>query len=343
MPKGRGLSKEVRRVIYELLMVQRKSCDEVFQYLVNIGVDISFRHFLENIARPLLQRNEEILRKYTADDNPVKPRTKKRRMLEEQRNWLESQFIKNRRVTLREARDTFRLLFDDVAVPSCTTIWNNLQEHNIRYKVIQSLKKRADPEEQLAYLEFMGVIDSNNIVDIDGLVQNGEDFMIKYGWTPSESDGIEYQMKFGDKSFSVMAAYTEMGFIAWSISEKTVTQYEVESFVELLEDFILDDSFAILDNAKHQKTPLVRTKLEEIFHGNYRYVSAYSPIFKPIEKGFANIKLHIQRMAYDNSWMDPYDVIEEAFRYYSISGAGGNAGLNYHFLLLFFAYNIIFD
>jgi hypothetical protein len=81
--------------------------------------------------------------------------------------------------------------------------------------------------------------------------------MIKYGWVPHESDGIEYQMKFADESFSVLAAYTERGFIAWAVYRTTVTQYEVESFIDILEDFILEDSFMILDNAKHQKTELV--------------------------------------------------------------------------------------
>jgi transposase len=245
---------------------------------------------------------------------------------EKETEWLVSRFRQNKRFTIREAREYFGHLYSDMAIPSAGTVSKILHDNHVRYKVIQSLMKKADPKSQLEYLEFMGSIESHHIIDIDGIVQNASEFMIKYGWVPDDDDGVEYQINIGDRTFAVMAAYTEKGFLAWMIFESTVTENEVESFLDYLDDLVHRDSFGILDNAKHQKTERVVAKLEELFGGRYRNSPAYSPIFKPIERGFSNVKTRIRRTAFENPDMDPYDIIMEAFTYYSCQGEGASAG-----------------
>lgn len=76
------------------------------------------------------------------------------------------------------------------------------------------------------------------------MVQNAEEFNLKYGWIPRDDEGIEYQINLGNKN------YTEGGFIAWSVYECTVTSIQIEAFIEELENCLTPESFAILDNAK---------------------------------------------------------------------------------------------
>jgi phage gp29-like protein len=123
-----------------LLILEEREAEDAFKYLISIGVDISPRHFFENIANPLVNGDEKVTAQY-AREEPIcethKMPVKRRKIAKDQSDWL--------------------------------------QPRKIKHKVIKSLKRMADPHEQLEYLEFMGIVESHNIIDIDGMVQNGDD------------------------------------------------------------------------------------------------------------------------------------------------------------------------
>lgn len=92
-------------------------------------------------------------------------------------------------------------------------------------------------------------------------------------------------------------------------------------------------AFAILDNASNQSTELVHRALTNVFHGNFAHIPAYSPHFAPIEDGFANIRQFI-RSHEPEAYEDPVELIDKAFRTYSVSGEKGSSAYG-HFNLYF--------
>jgi hypothetical protein len=105
--------------------LEEREAEDAFKYLISIGVDISPRHFFENIANPLVNGDEKVTAQY-AREEPIcethKMPVKRRKIEKDQSDWIYSTFRKNRRLTLMEAKEMFDLLFDGLAVPSCTTI-----------------------------------------------------------------------------------------------------------------------------------------------------------------------------------------------------------------------------
>jgi hypothetical protein len=159
------------------------------------------------------------------------------------------------------------------------------------------------------------------------MVQNAKGFELKYGWQQDGHEEYAHRIQIGDRSFAVLA-YSQYGFIGWSIYESTVTQYEVISFITSLHNagLITDRSFCTMDNARNQKTSLVKAELRLRFDEQSCYCSAYCPFFKPIEKGFANVKLHIQQKCSrcHQDIHDPIEIINNAFEVYSASGEKGH-------------------
>lgn len=93
---------------------------------------------------------------------------------------------------------------------------------------------------------------------------------------------------------------------------------------------MLDDQFAIIDNAKIHKTQAGLTVLEQAFHGRFYFCSKYSPDFKPIENGFKDIKAWLRDREYQ-AMSDPMLWINRAFHYFSILSEGGRRGTVYTF------------
>jgi hypothetical protein len=92
-------------------------------------------------------------------------------------------------------------------------------------------------------------------------------------------------------SFSVITAYNPLGFLAWEIFNGTITARHVIRFLNItLQPFVTNDSNCIIDNAYVHLTEECILSFNEIFQGKYLRCSPYSRDFKPLEKGFANIK-----------------------------------------------------
>ena len=56
------------------------------------------------------------------------------------------------------------------------------------------LTKKGDLVEQMQYLKQMTPIPCDKIVDIDGMVQNPDQFNAKFGWLPEEGDDIHFKI-----------------------------------------------------------------------------------------------------------------------------------------------------
>jgi hypothetical protein len=73
-------------------------------------------------------------------------------------------------------------------------------------KKIRRKNLRADPQEQLEYLDRIAHIGPFDLVDIDGMAQSPDDFHDKYGWAPVGEDAIRMEIEIGNRIFAVHAA-----------------------------------------------------------------------------------------------------------------------------------------
>lgn len=282
---------------------------------------------IQGIWRHLSEGPDAIARYLNIDESSRGKRSS--RMISEgsdEQAFLASLLAENRSVRLRTLTYQFHHRFYEEnleRMPSLSTVYREISRHNTRKRV--SWKNIArNPQEQLEFLEDMAHVASSLGVDVDGMVQNGEDFLEKYGWSPSGEDCIRHQIILSGRTFAVLAAYCERGFIHWHIFEGTVSEREVIEFLDSLAPRLDADSFGLFDNAANLKTEAVRMRANEVFHGFYRYCPAYSPELKPIENGFSNIKRYIRERDNDPEWLNnPIGLIHAAFEYYKEGTATG--------------------
>lgn len=250
--------------------------------------------------------------------------------------FIASLLADNRSVRLRTLTYQFHQRFYEenfARMPSLSTVYREIASHNTRKRVSWKNIGR-NPEEQLDFIEDMAHVASSRGVDIDGLVQNAEDFLEKYGWSPSGEDCIRHQIIISGRTFAVLAAYCERGFIHWHIFECTVSEREVVEFLDSLKSKLDEDSFGLFDNAANLKTDAVRLRANTVFNGLYRYCPAYSPELKPVENGFSNIKRYIRERDNEYKWLnDPIGLINSAFEYYKEGTATGLAAAYGHWNL----------
>ena len=166
----------------------------------------------------------------------------------------------------------------------------------------------------------------DDIIDIDETLLCAKEFESRYAWSYVGGPAYGVQLVIDGNAYSTIAAYTPMGFIAWSIYEGSVTALEFNHFLNVhLQNKVADNGVVLVDNARIHKTTASKTKLEEVTGGRYAFVPAYSPDFKPIELGFANIKQFLRKHEYE-AVVSPVLWIDKAFQHYSQYGDGSGAG-----------------
>jgi len=120
--------------------------------------------------------------------------------------------------------------------------------------------------------------------------------------------------------FSVLAAVTPLGFLAWEIYEGTASQEEFIHFLRhRVQPLLNANNFCVLDNARTHHTHDSRVALETVFTGAYHFGARYSPHLMPIETCFAMIKEYIR----DNetaATIRPAHFIDRAFRRFAVGG-----------------------
>jgi transposase len=335
MPRGRHLSPTEKQAIYFNHILMNESVEDVYLHIFSADPNFISFNYLNRICSFLKTASDMEIEYFLNNADNRKIFAGRGKQLDADQTRFILTVTKARKgQTIKEIRDLFfRLWFAELLAennPSENTIRRTLRREHLTYHVIETRNMLQNPTEQIEYLESIRHVDPSRIIDIDGMSQSRKDFKGKYGWAPSDDeDYYQLQITIHSRSFSVHAAYSQFGFIAWEIFEETaVTQIEITHFLEhFLMPFVLEDSFCIIDNARNQRTPQIRNVLEGIFHGLYMFSPAYTPEFKPIERGFSNIKNWIRRHDTPASALDPIGLIQEAFRLYSVTGALGLSGL----------------
>jgi hypothetical protein len=216
-----------------------------------------------------------------------------------------------------------------VTIPSLSTVARTLKRNKFSRKVMERRNINQDDELREQYAMNTAYLHQDILVDIDEMASNPESFHEKYGWAPRGEDALKMQIRIGERSYSVIAAYTTAGFLVWEIHDVTNGGINEEVFQEFLfnrlQHVLSNDSFGLIDNATIHRTVDSRLMLENIFDGKYCFSPPYSPDLKPIELGFANIKRWL-RSHENDALMRPIEMINNAFELYSILGERGHKG-----------------
>ena len=174
-------------------------------------------------------------------------------------------------VTIRAFAISFRILYygnrTGPEVPRYRTIMRAVINAEYTRKVSKVRSRLQDPVEALHFLKQIAFVTPKNLVDIDGMNNNPESFLEKYGWSIKGKPAERLQLRCGGISYSALAAHSEEGFIAWRIFEGMATANDVASFVnDEVRRVVNPDSFCIIDNASVNKVDDTLRALNKVFH-----------------------------------------------------------------------------
>ena len=102
-----------------------------------------------------------------------------------------------------------------------------------------------DPEARLQILKDISFVKPRNIVDIDEMAASPDQYQEKYGWAIIGKKAFKTQIKIGSKHYTVIAAYTEFGFLAWEIYLDGVTQDSYIEFLKKLQPYLHNNHSAL--------------------------------------------------------------------------------------------------
>jgi hypothetical protein len=326
MPCGRHLSAREKQQIYFNYIIDRRPVREIFLSIFSADVNlISFRR-LREICSYLDKASDLQIDVFLNTSNVRKMFAGRKRILNAAQTVTILDIVSaNRNQTIKEVRDEYlQQWFDDIDehTLSESTVWRTFKREHLSHRIMEARNMLQSPEEQNNFLANIRHVDPSRIVDIDGMSQNRNDFKARHGWAPiNDEDCVRMQITIHSRSFAVHAAYTQFGFLAWEIFEGAVNQYHVTHFMEHhLAPFLREDSFCIIDNATNQRTGMVRAALRLFFNDLYLYSPAYTPEFKPIERGFSLVKTFIRKHDCPACAANPVALIQRAFEAYSIEG-----------------------
>lgn len=204
---------------------------------------------------------------------------------------------------------------------SYSTIRRVLLDANLTRKVLARQHEARSEELRREYYDLVAWINPFYFIDIDECGHSQKEFFEKYGWSPCNEDAILMQIKLNNITYNVIAAYCPLGFIAWDIIvDKSVTQVEFQNFLNYrIRPIVTENTVIILDNCALHKTVDSLALLELITNGRFQFCAPYSPMDKPIERGFSLIKNFLRRNEREAS-LDPILWINKAFSLYGIGG-----------------------
>ena len=334
MPKGKHLSTEIREQIHHHCIVNAMPVIQAHQLLFFGDNNVYSLASLKVLVSQLRNMSEDEILHFLGGPTPRKAVAGRKRIYD----GSDAEKIIELRKTyhlskLSSIAETFQKYYteDNMNIPSKSTLSRLFRRANITHKVTTIKNVNADDQAQYEYLKFISAYNPEALVDVDETLCTQSEFERKYGWSPQGEEAHQYQLRIGTRTFSTIAAYTTVGFIAWAIYEGTVTHVEVEHFlVEYLQPVLSDRSMCILDNATVHKTESTQATLEAVCQGKYLYCPPYSPELKPIEKGFSLVKKYVRENE-NVALTDPIAYINNAFELYSIRGERGQTGTCYLF------------
>lgn len=116
---------------------------------------------------------------------------------------------------------------------SKSTVCRTLRRSNQTRKKATIIPLAANPADQLDWLDDIAHIHPFNIIDVDENSVARDKLAQKYAYSleGTEAPVGQYAIVILGFSFSVISAYTWLGFLCWRIYEGTITSLEVEDFI----------------------------------------------------------------------------------------------------------------
>ena len=109
-------------------------------------------------------------------------------------------------------------------------------------------------------------LDPSFCIDIDETACSRESFLEKYGWAPEGEECVRKQFIINNRTFSVIAAVSPIGFVCWEIHEGGVTHEDFCSFLQhRLAPHMALQNFCVIDNASIHKHFDTRALLQRVF------------------------------------------------------------------------------
>lgn len=207
-----------------------------------------------------------------------------------------------------------------------TTLRRSMERAGYSRKVVERFHCYRSKDERRIFLAAIAPIAAERLIDIDETASSPEQYLRVYGYAPKGRKCYKTQFISGQRHFTVIAAYSVDGFLAWSIIEDAVTAENIVNFMQQLAPLIVNGfNFLLLDNASVDRTAEVVDALHQCSHGAYVFSPKYSPDLKPFERGFANIK-RLLRYNEERVTQNPVEYLNRAFHIYSINGPRGYRG-----------------
>jgi transposase len=209
---------------------------------------------------------------------------------------------------------------------STSGVFRYLKLNKITNKRLTRISMLRDEDAIAEYLFLMAPLDPSNFISVDETSScHGTKLQCSSGRAPSGEDAVIWEFSIKNIQFSVIAAYTPLGFIAWRIYDGTVAHDSFERFLlDDLSPIITDSDIVILDNASVHKTSTTLGVLHDVTNGgNYAFTPPYENRLAPIEHGFANMWEEVRKHEHE-AMISPMKVVHDAFTKYSIIGSHGH-------------------
>jgi transposase len=331
MTKGVALSKELRELVHHSCCVLGMGPQQIFDALfMSEPTRISMAH-LYHLCSFFAHGQPLAIETYLVGP-AIRPKHRKRRFGDAEKGYLRDMVERRCHYRVRVLRAQFiRRFYADVNDgPSLSSVQRMLKEFDFTRKVIERMNVRQDPIERMEYWNRIAAFDPVRIIDTDGISCRPEDIEQKYGWALRGEPATKLQFVLGGKTYSVMASYTPVGFLAWGIYEGAI---DADTFQEYLRQELrprrkLGWNVGIFDNARIHKAPKSLRAIDEVFGGMYDFCAAYSPDLKPCERGFSNVRNYLREHE-DEAMHDHLGWLNHAFWMHSMWGPRADRGSCY--------------
>lgn len=332
MPKGYHLNRNIKRLLTYFVMETSFSVEQIAQYVfqameIPISMDYLWRLCLE--IRNMSNMEREMYKAYEPPPRNVGRVTKLDNI---ERNYLLN-MLQTRKYSSMNAvyEDYITEVYGEHAppaiIPSYRTVCREIAKAKYTKKAVSKNNLLVNHQQRLDYLLRIESFNPLDFIDVDETAASEEEIARRYGLAPRGEPAYCTQIRIGNRSFSVIAAYTPFGFLCWQIVEGTFNSHNFMYFIQsMLSNYLTPNSCVLLDNASVHKTEEAIHVIENATNGQYEFVPAYSPDLKPIEKGFANIKWWLRTHENQHAHNDPIGFIDMAFRLYSVANPHGFRG-----------------
>lgn len=293
MGSGRRLPERTRYLLFKLLLLRGKTVDWVWDLLFDSDPILVTRKYLVNRQSFFLSNNQTLegrtkIALYLAGSRNKGGRHKQLtedhadaivRIIKEHDDWTDKQI----------AQFFGELLNGDPFHTKPCAVRRCRISRGYKFLVYDRECGLASRHEQQTHYNIMRKTHEDDIINFDDLTHNG-----KSKWKRVKGKGKRGQRlkrrewTAGSKRFMIIAGYTARGFVFARALQGSVTHVEIEAMLrECLAPALFPDNCVICDNASVHTVPSTAMLLDQITHGRFKRVPAYSPRLSPIERGFS--------------------------------------------------------